>query len=261
MVIIPWLSIITVVKDAPAELARSLESLALQDIVDVEYIVIDSSTDTAQVPALLKDATQADHYQWAPPAGIYAAMNLGLQQAHGRYAYFLNAGDELLPGVLARVRARAEETEAGWLIGTVEIVAVDGSSVITPAWDYDDEQRALFARGQFAPHQGTFASVTDLHRIGGFDESFQIAADYAAFLSLSRLSDPVMLDFPIARFHEGGLSTQRWRESFREFPRARRSILQPHGWAAVRERLSSARHFAAVGLYRGVWSKVTRHGS
>ena len=116
----------------------------------------------------------------------------------------------------------------------------------------------MFARGRFAPHQGTFASADELRASGGFDVSFRIAADYAAFLTLTTMSTPVMLEFPIARFHEGGLSTQNWQESFREFHRARRSILQPHGTAAARELMATGWHFAAVGLYRGIWSKVAR---
>ncbi|MDP2013133.1 MAG: glycosyltransferase, partial [Actinomycetota bacterium] len=256
----PWLSIVTVVKDAPAELARSLHSLSNQDLSNVEYIVIDSSEDADQVPTLLAQTEPRVDFQWTPPAGIYSAMNLGLEKAHGRYIYFLNAGDELLPEVLGRVRAIAESTDASWLIGTVEVIAANGSSVTTPVWDFQAEQRALFARGHFAPHQGTFASVHDLRSAGGFDPSFHIAADYAAFLQLSKLSTPVMVHFPIARFHEGGLSTQRWQASFREFHRARRTILRPRGSAAARELLSSGRHFLAVGIYRGIWSKVVRHG-
>lgn len=254
----PWLSIVTVVKDAPAELARSLTSLSIQDLSEVEYCVIDSSADRDSAPSTLASAGLESAYQWTAPAGIYAAMNLGLAQAQGRYIYFLNAGDELRPGVLERVRALAERTDASWLIGTVEVIAANGSSVITPAWDFAAEQRALFARGHFAPHQGTFASVRELRSVGGFDPGFRIAADYAAFLQLTKLSTPVMIDFPIARFHEGGLSTQRWRESFREFHLARRTILKPRGTAAARELLETSRRFIAVGIYRGIWSKVVR---
>ncbi len=256
----PWLSIVTVVKDDPPALARSLHSLSSQDLDDLEFIVIDSSEDNEHVPALLAQTDPPVDYHWTPPAGVYSAMNLGLEKARGRYIYFLNAGDELLPDALSKVRAIARQTDAGWLVGTVEVVATNGSSVITPVWDFAAEQRALFARGKFAPHQGTFASVSDLRSFGGFDPSFHIAADYAAFLQLSKLSTPVMIDFPIARFHEGGISTQRWKESFREFHRARRTILKPRGRAAIRELLSSGRHFLAVSLYRGVWSKVMRHG-
>ena len=256
----PWLSIVTVVKDDPPALARSLHSLSSQDLDGIEYIVIDSSEDDGHVPTLLAQTGAKVDYHWTRPAGVYAAMNLGLEKAHGRYIYFLNAGDELLPDAVSRVRAIADRTDANWLIGTVEVVAANGSSVITPVWDFAAEQRALFARGKFAPHQGTFACVSDLRASGGFDPSFEIAADYASFLQLSRQSTPVMLQFPIARFHEGGLSTQRWKESFREFHRARRTILKPRGWAALRELLSSGRHFLAVSIYRGIWSKVVRHG-
>jgi len=256
----PWLSIVTVVKDAPAELARSLASLAAQDLADVEYLVIDSSSEPAQVPAQLAAAGVQAACTWVEPAGIYPAMNEGLRQARGELVYFLNAGDELRPEVLGQVHALAKSTAARWLIGRVEVVDQSGSAVTTPAWDYAAEDRALFARGRFAPHQGTFARVADLRAVGGFDTGYRIAADYAAFLALTRLGEPLMLDLVIARFHEGGLSTQRWQESFREFHRARMSILRPRGLDALKERLYGARQMIAVGLYRGLWSKVVRRG-
>ena len=99
----PWLSIITVVKDAPIDFARTLESLRTQNLEGVEYLVIDSSTDSAVIPRTLEQSGILFSYHWCEPAGIYAAMNIGLSKAMGTYVYFLNAGDELLPEVLTQV--------------------------------------------------------------------------------------------------------------------------------------------------------------
>jgi len=254
----PWLSVITVVKDAVSDLERTLASLQDQLLDGVEYLVIDSSSEQAEIPAALAARQIPHRYVWQPAAGIYAAMNEGLKQARGTYVYFLNAGDELLPGALAQVAAISDHGKASWVIGRVDIVSVSGAVVTTPAWNYADEQRACFARGLFAPHQGTFARADDLRAVGGFDSDYRIAADYAAFLALTRLSSPVMLNSAVARFHEGGLSTQRWQDSFREFHRARKQLLKPTGKTAVLERLHTARQFFAVGVYRGIWSKIVK---
>ena len=254
----PWLSIITVVKDAPVDFARTLESLRTQNLVGVQYLVIDSSADSAVIPTTLEQSGISFSCDWCEPAGIYAAMNIGLSKATGTYVYFLNAGDELLAEVLSQVLAASTECTAPWLIGQVEVESITGVRVTTPEWNFVDEQKALFARGIFAPHQGTFARTDALRAAGGFNENFRIAADYAAFLKLTLISAPVMLPLTIARFYEGGLSTQKWQDSFKEFHQARVSILAPQGMQAVAERFYTARQFMAVGLYRGIWSKIVK---
>jgi len=257
----PWLSIITVVKDAPIDFARTLESLRTQNLEGVQYLVIDSSTNTLLIPTTLEQSGAsfpALSYVWCEPTGIYAAMNIGVSKAMGTYVYFLNAGDELLPEVLSQVLAASTGCTAPWLIGQVEVESVTGTRVTTPTWNFAAEQKALFARGIFAPHQGTFARTDVLRTSGGFNENFRIAADYAAFLKLTLVSTPVMLPLTIARFYEGGLSTQKWRDSFKEFHQARVSILSPQGMQAVAERFYTARQFVAVGLYRGIWSKIVK---
>ena len=90
----PWLTVITVVKDAPADLAGTLASVASQDLSGVEYLVIDGSNDRASVPELLQGfPALTASYVWREPSGIYPAMNEGLTLARGDYVYFANAGD------------------------------------------------------------------------------------------------------------------------------------------------------------------------
>lgn len=254
----PWLSIVTVVKDDLTGISRTLQSLKGQQLTGVDYLVIDSSSQRDEVPKALDDAGIEFAYSWSEPQGIYSAMNTGLAQAQGTYIYFLNAGDELLPGVLQQVKNSTSLLTAPWLIGQIEVVSQQGSSVVTPAWNYQAEQRAMFARGRFAPHQGTFARTRDLLAAGGFNVKFRIAADYAAFLKLTTMTAPVMLSFSIARFYEGGTSTHHWKQSFSEFHQARMEILAPRGLAAFREHFYTTRQYLMVGLYRGIWSKIVK---
>lgn len=252
----PWLSIITVVKDDADGFARTMASVREQDTTGVEFLVIDSSSEPSPIPALAStDATVV----WVPPRGIYPAMNEGLHRARGRLAFFLNAGDVLdAPDVLTRVRPLL--AGATWGFGDVAIIGTDGRRIVPPPMDYDAEERALFARGRFPGHQGTFAARQALLDAGGFDEQYAIAADYAMFLSLSTMARPVVLPLTIAAFFEGGASTTHWRSSFREFHRARRAILRPHGRSALRERVETVRHFAAVWTYRSIVAPLRGRG-
>lgn len=256
----PWLSVITVVKDAPDDFTATVESLAAQDLSGVDYVVVDSSSDADPVrQALTRLTGAACQYTWTEPRGIYAAMNAGLAWATGEYVYFLNAGDTLHHAdVLARVREACSTHRPAWAFGPVEIIGAGGTRTITPPWDYAREKAALFGRGKFPPHQGTFARRTTLVDLGGFEPSYSIVADYAAFLKLSTVADPLALDLVIATFVEGGVSTTRWPESLKQFHRARRAILAPRGVAAAREYAETVRHATAMALYRGVVSKLVR---
>jgi len=257
----PWLSVVTVVKDDHVGFARTRDSLFAQDVSGVEWVVVDGSRDSDAIPAALAPAAVPVTYRHEPPMGIYTAMNSALGLASGEYVYFLNAGDALLsPTVLARVR-ESLGAEAVWGFGSVEVEEVGGRVVTTPGWDYRVEQRLGFSRGFFPPHQGTFTRTSALRNVGGFDTGYRVAADYAAFLKLSRRADPVELPFVIARFREGGMSTTRWQASFREFHRARREILRPTGIMALRERWESARHYGLVYAHREVRPLLSRRTS
>ena len=245
----PWLTIVTVVRDDLAGLQRTLSSISASGAADVQVIVVDSSSDRESVAATC--AGIADVH-WVEPEGIYPAMNIGLSLAEGHYVQFLNAGDMLHDDqVLNRVRLVAEG-DPSWMFGPVRIVDASGSSTVTPPWDYPAEARHLFSRGHFPQHQGTFMGTELLRSADGFDARYRIAADYAAFLKVSRLADPVVLDFVIADFFEGGASTEHWRAAFDEFHRARLEVFSPKGTGLLIERWNTWIGRSKVWAYRTV---------
>jgi GT2 family glycosyltransferase len=248
-----WLTIVTVVKDDPRGLERTFESLCDQDLSGVEYIVIDGSSTRIEVPNLVHASGIGAIVEWSTPAGIYRAMNDGLARASGEYTLFLNAGDELLPRALSNLRASLLASAPTWAYAPVEIVGVDGSATTTPAWEFATESKYSFSRGFFAAHQGTVARTDTLRGIGGFDERYVIAGDYAVFLYLTREAPPLELKLPLARFHEGGVSSTRWARTLREFHRARRSILHPSGPGSRREFMWTGRQFLVTSVYRSPW--------
>ena len=253
----PWLTIVTVLKDDPEGFERTLHSLVGVDLADVEHLVIDSSVDDSHASEVLASFGLTSRVLWTEPAGVYAAMNVGLSEASGEFIHYLNAGDELASAeVLRQLRPFLTDPSVTWLDGAVEIVGPDGGSVVTPAWDYDQEQTWAFSRGHFPAHQGTVVRTDTLRSIGGFDTSFTIVADYAAFLELTRIGAPRRFDGVIARFHEGGISTTRWARSLREFHRARVTIVRPTGSVARRERWATVRQFATMAAYRSSWPLV-----
>lgn len=129
----PLLSIITVVKDAPGDFAATLASVTSQDLSDVEYVVVDSSTDREVIPDLI--AGVAVEYRWVPPSGIYHAMNTGLKAAQGDYVLFLNAGDTLgEASIFAEIKSILGTQAPVWLYAEVQMSDASGATVQTPPW-------------------------------------------------------------------------------------------------------------------------------
>jgi len=246
-----WLSIVSVVKDDTGGLAQTLDSIAEQNLSGVEVIVVDSSTPPVDLHFGASSTNLEIGCVWVEPAGIYPAMNKGLQEAKGEYIFFLNAGDTFMDSaVLADIRGIVNDVTPDWIVGLVEIEEKSGRMVTSTKWDFDSEREHLFARGVFPPHQATFTKTSLLKGVGGFDVNYRIAADYAAALQLSMQVKPEMTNRVIACFREGGLSTNEWKESFKEFHRARRVIFEPRGWVSLIEKWNYVKHFTAVWLVR-----------
>jgi len=144
------------------------------------------------------------------------------------------------------------------MFGPVRIMGADRSISVTTRWHYTAERNALFARGFFPQHQGTYVRSELLRELGGFSSAYRIAADYAIVLRLSQVADPVELDFVVADFYAGGLSTDQWRESFHEFHRARLEVFGPTGLTAAREQWDYRAHYARVWTYREVVEPLRR---
>jgi len=250
---VPGLSIITVVKDDPEGLQRTLTSIDAQGELDAEVVIVDGSSNA------LEDVTLSS-LPWRivrqSPRGIYSAMNAGLESVSGEYVYFLNAGDTLSDSDTLRriLDGLRESPESVWAFGTVQFYDESANPLPEPPWSYESERGRLFARGVFPAHQGVVARTDALRHLGGFDESYIVAADYKLILQLSTLASPIRWTWPIARFQQGGTSTRRWRTALREFHRARLDVFKPAGKSRIVEAIDTSRLSTKTFIARAIGS-------
>lgn len=252
----PGLSIVTVVKDDPEGLQRTMASIQAQGDLDAEVVIVDGSQSPLENVAL---STLPWRIVRQTPRGIYPAMNAGLEAARGEYVHFLNAGDTFsdsatLTRVLSGLRVAPGVT---WAFGGVQFFDTSGLPLSEPTWSYESERQRLFARGVFPAHQGVVARTAVLRELGGFDESYIVAADYKLMLRLAICATPIRWEWPIARFQQGGASSQRWLTAIREFHRARSEVFQASGGRHILELIDTAHHSTrtlaarAMGSIRG----------
>ena len=239
------LSIITITYNNAEGLRRTIQSVQAQTFRDFEHIIVDGgSTDdsvdiirqyadneairlegykaTRQEKNGKADDTLPNHLITSSPItwisekdrGVYDAQNKGIRLAHGKYCYFLNAGDTFCADdVLERMFspnsliASSPNRLPDILYGN-EII-VDGNG-----------QRVGIARGVDNPsfvdlynscmkHQASFIRRSLFDKYGMYDADMRICSDFDWFFRVIAFHDDVTLqykDVNIAYFENTGLS-------------------------------------------------------
>lgn len=110
----PRISVIVPIYNAASTLRAAVQSILTQDIAGLEVLLVDDGS-TDATPGLCHDlALRDDRIQVITQknAGICAARNRGLSVAEGMYVTFCDDDDLLLPGALALLLQKAEDTGA-----------------------------------------------------------------------------------------------------------------------------------------------------
>ena len=213
------ISVITVVKDDPVGLERTLSSVSAQ-LGSAEHIIVDGDSSGVAMDRALERAERAGARVLSEPdRNCYEAMNKGWRRASSDAVAFLNAGDVYATRKATTVLAALSEGRQ-WGYGALRIVGPGGSST----YRFEPFRQRLLALGiKYVPHPASVVPSQLLEDLGGFDEDFGIAADQLLFIRLSRLTRPRVSHEVIATFSLGGLSTRRPEEIARDFRRARQA--------------------------------------
>jgi hypothetical protein len=245
----PWLTVVTVSLRDDEDLSATVASLDQQDTRSVEHVVV---LGEQPGPGPVSQPRQGNRLLLCrPPDGVYAAMNAGLDAATGGIVHFLNAGDTYVSSdILAKVRQVQEVTHFEWAFGRLRVTRHPDDPGRTRGHTIA-EMRARKFRGMYFPeHPTVFARRALLKRLGGFDTSYRIAADYRLLLEMASSTPGIDLGFEITRYSLGGLSDKDWRASVRECHRARMEYLRPTGLAAVGECVHEGAALASQGVRR-----------
>lgn len=225
------LTIITVTRNNPEDLVRTLTSIALPT---KNWIVIDGSDEPLRAVSKNLCAQHNCQYFWFYPNGIYNAMNLGLQHVDpNNYVIFMNAGDEFHPDF--SVEEISENSE--WLVGRTEFATESTSFIVDPFVTPDAIRRG---RDRIC-HQSVIIKASLLKQMGGFDETYKVAADYRMWLFLVDNICAQKVSALISRVQLGGVSDMNCTLMAKE----KRNIRRESGLPSIRGyAIESARCFA-----------------
>lgn len=193
-----WLTIVSITKDDPLGLSRTLVSTAAwRADPGVEHLVVYAGAAPASLPAgvrLLGSSTD----------GIAGAFNAGLHAADGTWVWFLNGGDSahehLSPAWLG---ALLERTTSDLVVGTIHY---DGQLNAHPLPALRDQWPML---DSWPPHPAVVARRELLRAAGGFSARYRASMDFELWqrvFGAGARADVVAV--PFARFDCSGFTNR-----------------------------------------------------
>ncbi len=107
----PLLSIITVNLNNLEGLKKTMASVFEQTWQELEYIIIDGDSTDGSREYIEIYSDKIDYWVSEKDAGIYNAMNKGIDEASGEYLLFLNSGDYLVNNLVLNSLINFKPTE------------------------------------------------------------------------------------------------------------------------------------------------------
>ena len=105
------------------------------------------------------------------------ARNTGAAVAHGKYLYFLDDDDIMLPGALQEFWELSQRTDAQWLFGSYQTVDNEGNLVADFHPDLKGNISAWLVAGEGIPLQASIFQSEVFYAAGEFDVYFTGAQD------------------------------------------------------------------------------------
>ena len=169
------ISVITINRNNAEGLRKTIESVIGQTERPYEFIVIDGASNDGSVDIIRNHAEAITYWVSEPDAGIYNAMNKGVERAHGDWCIFLNSGDSFSsPTVLEQLRSSGADTDI--ICGNTIVLETPPKRRTPPS-----EITLDFLFNHAINHQST-AIRRELLQRHPYDESYRLVADRKFFL-------------------------------------------------------------------------------
>ncbi len=169
----PLISIITPVYNAVSHVARCVESVQAQSYKNYEHIFLDSCSEDGTTQLVEEYVVSDDRIRLIvrKDKGVYDAMNGGVQEAKGKWVYFLGADDYLFEkDVLLKITEAMSNTEYSIVYGNVWFDKLNRY--------YDGRFTAAKILERNICHQSVFYSIQLFKSFGEYDLKYTIEADY-----------------------------------------------------------------------------------
>ncbi|MDR6806222.1 glycosyltransferase involved in cell wall biosynthesis [Dyadobacter sp. BE34] len=202
-------SILTVVYNGAATIRHSIESVLGQDYPDIEYIIVDGNSKDGTQDIVRSYGDKIARFLSEPDAGIYDAMNKGIQLATGDVIGILNADDfYAYPSVVSDVAEVLASSNADASYGDLEYIDANDATLVRRKWVSGAYKVGAFLNGWMPPHPTFFVRKEVYNTHGHFRLDLGSAADYELMLRFVHRENIRLAYLPkvLVKMRAGGVS-------------------------------------------------------
>ena len=177
------ISVITAVFNRRDTVADAVQSIQRQSYENVEHVVQDGGSQDGTLEVLQDLANANTQLVSAQDAGIYDAINKGIERATGNVVGLMHSDDIFASDrVLEKVAAAFQDPSVEGVYGDLQYVSATAPGKIVRHWKSGEYDPDLLKRGWMPPHPTLYLRASVFERLGLYDTSYRIAADYDAML-------------------------------------------------------------------------------
>jgi len=213
------ISVVTAIYNSKNTILSALTSVRQQDYPHVEHVIVDGSSTDGTLEILRSHVDDIDVLISEPDTGMYSALNKGIRHSSGHVIGFLHGDDFFADGgVLRTVAGYFEKSNIDGLYGDLDYVSYSHPHKTIRRWRSGCFSSRKLSWGWMPPHPTLFLRKEVYERLGGFDETYKIAADYDFILRLLSSSETKIAYVPqvLTKMRLGGLSNRSLKNVVRK---------------------------------------------
>lgn len=175
----PVISIITVSFNSEKTIERTLKSVAVQTYKNVEHIVIDGASKDGTAALISRHLGAIAYFRSEPDAGLYDAINKGLQIAKGDVIGLMHSDDVYADdGVLFEIAAQFERGGVDGVYGDAAFFRHQSPEKTVRLYSSAKFSPARLNWGWMPAHTTLYLRSAVYKRLGLFKTDYAIAADF-----------------------------------------------------------------------------------
>ena len=179
------ISVVTATWNCAKTLPDCLESIGQQAFQSKQHVIVDGASTDGTIDLAKQNLDSTTIFKSEPDKGIYDALNKGILLATGDVVGFLHADDLYASNdVLSKVAKAFEDPAVCAVYGDLEYVSQDDVSKVIRRWKSKPFNQRDLVWGWMPAHPTLYVRRQWYARIGGFDMSYKISADYLSILQL-----------------------------------------------------------------------------
>lgn len=177
------ISVVTSVFNRGHVIGEAIQTVAQQTHPDIEHVVQDGASRDDTLAVLRGHTSPLIKLRSEPDKGLYDGINRGIARATGDVVGLMHSDDLFADvHVLARVAENMTDGDIDGVYGDLVYVAADDPTRVIRYWKSGGYDPAKLRRGWMPPHPTLYLRLDVFKRLGVYDTSFQVSADYDAML-------------------------------------------------------------------------------